>query len=312
MAEKNRHEFGIAIPQIFSKLPVDTALLRRFLARAESLGYHSAWVQEQILGSTATLEPVGLLTYAAALTRRLRLGSAVLITPLRSPVQLAKSLSTLDQLSGGRLIVGVGLGGNTRVYPAFGLSAEHRVSRFTEGIELMKRLWTEEHTTFDGKFWKLQNASMEPKPVQKPHPPLWFGARHDAALKRAVELGDGWIGAGSSSTAQFRDELRRLSGYLAEAKRDPSTFSLAKRVYIAVDQNKARAEKRLGEWFERYYRNAELATRVAVYGDQQECTGKLAEIASAGAGLLLLNPVFDEMDHLELLAKAIVPALRTG
>lgn len=312
MAEKNRHEFGIAIPQIFSKLPVDTALLRRFLAGAESLGYHSAWVQEQILGSTATLEPVGLLTYAAALTRRLRLGSAVLITPLRSPVQLAKSLSTLDQLSGGRLIVGVGLGGNTRDYPAFGLSAEHRVSRFTEGIELMKRLWTEEHTTFDGKFWKLHNASMEPKPVQKPHPPLWFGARHDAALKRAVELGDGWIGAGSSSTAQFRDELRRLSGYLAEAKRDPSTFSLAKRVYIAVDQNKARAEKRLGEWFERYYRNAELATRVAVYGDQQECTGKLAEIASAGAGLLLLNPVFDEMDHLELLAKAIVPALRTG
>ena len=304
-------KFGIAIPQMFAKLPVDTDLLQRFLVKAESLGFHSAWVQEQILGSASSLEPVGLLTYAAALTRQLRLGSAVLLTPLRNPVQLAKSLSALDQLSGGRLIVGVGLGGNTRIYPAFGLSAERRTERFTEGITLMKRLWTEERITFDGQFWKLQNASMEPKPVQKPHPPLWFGAHHEAALKRAVALGDGWIGAGSSSTGQFRDEAEKLSGYLTEAKRDPSTFSMAKRVYIAVDQNKARAEKRLGEWFGWYYRNAELATRVAVYGDPRECTGKLVEIASAGARVLILNPVFDVMEHLELLAEAIVPALRS-
>ena len=312
MAEENRLKFGIAIPQILSALPVDTALLQRFLARAEALGYHSAWVQEQILGSAVTLEPVGLLTYAAALTRRLRLGSAVLLTPLRSPLQLAKSLSTLDHLSGGRLIVGVGLGGNTRIYPAFGLSAERRVRRFVEGITLMKRLWTEDRVTFDGQFWTLQNAPMEPKPVQKPHPPLWFGGHHDAALKRTAELGDGWIGAGSSTPAQFRDEVQKLSGYLAEAGRDPSTFPMAKRVYIAVDRDKTRAGKRLGEWSGRYYRNAELATQVAIYGDQQECTEKLAELVAAGAGLLILNPVFDEMDHLELLAEAVVPALQAG
>jgi probable F420-dependent oxidoreductase len=311
MAGENQVKFGIAIPQMFTQLPVDTSLIQRFLVRAESLGYHSAWVQEQILGSAASLEPVGLLTYAAALTSRIRLGSAVLLTPLRNPVQLAKSLSALDQLSGGRLIVGVGLGASTRIYPAFGLSAEQRVRRFTEGILLMKRLWTEERVTFDGEFWKLQNASMQPKPVQKPHPPLWFGAHHDAALKRAVELGDGWIGAGSRTTAQMREEARKLSGYLAEARRDPATFSMAKRVYIAVDQNKARAEKRLSEWFGWYYRGADLAARVAVYGDQRECTEKLAEIVEAGARLLILNPVFDVLEHLELFAEAFFSALCT-
>jgi len=312
MAEAKRLEFGIAIPQIFSTPPVDALLLQRFLARAEALGYHSVWVQEQILGSASTLEPVTLLTFAAALTRRLRLGSAVLLTPLRSPVQLAKSLSTLDHLSGGRLIAGIGLGGNTRIYPAFGLSAEHRVRRFVEGIRLMKRLWTEERVTFEGQFWTLQNASMEPKPVQKPHPPVWFGGHHDAALKRTAELGDGWIGAGSSTPAQFREEVQKLSGYLAEAGRDPSEFPLAKRIYIAVDRDKARAGKRLEEWSGRYYRNAELAPRVAVYGAERECTDKLAEIISAGATLPILNPVFDEMDHLDLLAEAVVPALRAG
>jgi probable F420-dependent oxidoreductase len=297
---------------MYSTLPVDTALLQHFLMRAESLDYDSAWVQEQILGSASSMEPVALLTYAAALTRRLRLGSAVLILPFRSPVQLAKSLSTLDQLSGGRLIVGVGLGASTRAYPAFGLSAEHRVRRFTEAIQLMKRLWTESRITFDGQFWKLQNASMEPKPVQTPHPPLWFGAHHEAALKRAVELGDGWIGAGSSATAQFRDEVQKLSGYLDAAERDPSTFSIAKRVYVAVDEDRARAEKRLTEWFGWYYKSAELGTRVAVYGGRQECLEKLAAIVSAGAGLLLLNPVFDEMEHLELFAEALIPALQRG
>ena len=204
MTTGNQVRFAIAIPQIFSQPRVDTATLQSFLTRAEALGYHSAWVQEQILGRTASLEPVSLLTYAAALTRTLRLGSAVLLTPLRSPVQLAKSLSTLDQLSDGRLIVGVGLGGNTRIYPAFGLSPEKRARRFTEGLQLMKRLWTEERVTFDGEFWKLENVAMEPKPIQKPHPPIWFGARHPAALRRAVELGDGWIGAGSSSIAEFK------------------------------------------------------------------------------------------------------------
>ncbi len=310
MTASGRLQFGIAIPQIFTQPQVDTGALQTFLRRAEALGYHSAWVQEQILGSAYTLEPVSLLCYAAAVTRTLRLATAVLLTPLRNPVQLAKSLSTLDHLSGGRLTVGVGIGGHTRIYPAFGFTTEHRVARFVEGLQVMKRLWTEERVTFAGAFWRLEDAAMEPKPLQKPHPPLWFGARVPAALKRAVELGDGFMGAGSATLAEFTEQVARLRELLAAAGRDPAAFPIAKRMYLAVDADKARGMARMRDWFGRYYRNPALAERTALVGDVRECVETLRGLRAAGAGLILLNPLFDEMHHLELLAAEVIPALQ--
>ena len=302
-------QVGVAIPQTVLAGAFDTRRLREYLARAEALGFHSAWVVEQILGSVRSLEPVGLLTWAAAVTERLKLGAAVLLTALRSPVQLAKSLATLDHLSQGRLIAGVGLGGNPRVYPAFGVTAERRAARFAEGLRVMKRLWTEERVTFDGEFVTLQNASMQPKPVQQPHPPLWFGGHHPNALRRAVELGDGFIGAGSISTATFLKEVQLLRGLLKDAGRDPATFPIGKRVYIAVDADRARAGRRLAEWFGAFYGKPELAAGVSVWGDADECVDRLRELVAGGAGFLMLNPVFDEIEHLEAFAARIVPKL---
>jgi len=306
---KARPRLGIAIPQTSLGRAPDTRRLRDFLVRAEALGFESAWVAEQVLGSIPSLEPVELLTYAAAITERMRLGAAVLLAALRSPVHLAKSLATLDHLSRGRLIVGVGLGANTRVYPAYGISAERRAARFAEAIRLIERLWTEPRVTFDGQFWKLEQAAMEPKPLQKPHPPIWFGAHHPQALRRAVEMGNGFIGAGSTSTAQFLDELRTLTRLLDEARRDPTTFTVGKRVYVAVSRDRDRAAKRLAEWFGAFYGKPELAERVSVWGAPQECLDRLAEIVASGARFLILNPVFDEMEQLEHLASEIAPKL---
>ncbi len=300
---------GVAIPQTILSGAFDARAVVRFLARAETLGFESAWVVEQILGSIRSLEPVTLLTYAAANTERLRLGSAVLLTALRSPVHLAKTLTTLDHLSGGRIDVGVGLGGNPRIYPAFGLTAARRAARFAEGLRLIKRLWTEERVTLDGEFFKLQNAAMEPKPLQKPHPPLWFGGHHPNALRRAVELGDAFIGAGSVSTKVFLDEVKLLRGMIKESGRDPARFPLGKRVYIAVDRDRARAGRRLAEWFGAFYGRPELAAEVSVWGEPQECVERLSEIVGAGVGFLMLNPVFDELEQLELFASALAPKL---
>ncbi len=305
----SRVKLGVAIPQTALQGPIEIRVIREFLARAEAAGFDSAWVVEQILGSVHSLEPVELLAYAAALTERLRLGSAVLLTALRSPVHTAKSLATLDHLSGGRLTVGVGLGGNPRIYPAFGLSAARRAGRFAEGLRVMKRLWTEDRVTFEGQFFRLQNASMQPKPVQAPHPPLWFGAHHPDALRRAVELGDGFIGAGSVSTKAFLDEVKVLRGLLREAGRDPAAFPVGKRVYIAVDEDRGRAGRRLGEWFGAFYGRPELAVDVSVWGGPAECVDRLGEIVAGGAGFLLLNPVFDELEHLERFASQIAPKL---
>lgn len=300
---------GVAIPQTFRGGPIEPRRIRDFLARAETLGFHSAWVVEQVLGPMPSLDAVELLAYAAGVTERLRLGSAVLLTALRSPVHLAKSLATIDQLSGGRLIVGVGLGGQSRVYPAYGLSAERRVARFAEGLALMKRLWTEPRVTLKGEFFQLENASMEPKPLQKPHPPIWFGGHHPNALRRAADTGDAFIGAGSISTAAFADEVRELRAVLAERRRDPATFPVGKRVYIAIDRDRARAGRRLAEWFGAFYGRAELAEQVSVWGDAPECVDRLREVVAAGAGFLLLNPVFDEEAHLERFATDIASRL---
>ena len=114
---------GISIPQTFARSPIDLRLIREFVPRAEALGYDSLWVQEQMVGDASILEPVTLLTYAAALTSKVRLGTAVLLTVIRNPVELAKTLATLDQLSAGRLIVGVGIGGPQTPHEIFGIAA---------------------------------------------------------------------------------------------------------------------------------------------------------------------------------------------
>jgi len=305
----SRVPLGVAIPQAFPDGPPAPRRIREYLGRAEALGFESAWVIEQILGGIPSLEPLALLTWAAAVTERLRLGSAVLLTALRSPVHLAKSLATLDQLSQGRLQVGVGLGANTPLYPAYGVAVEGRAERFAEGIRLMKRLWTEPRVTFDGRFWQLADARMEPKPVQRPHPPIWFGAHHPRALRRAVELGQGFIGAGSASTATFLEEVRTLRGLLAEAGRDPAQFGVGKRVYIAIDADRRRAERRLADWFGAFYGKRELAEQVAIRGEPAECVDRLRELVEGGARFLMLHPVFDELEQLERLAAEVAPKL---
>jgi probable F420-dependent oxidoreductase len=305
----SRLTLGVAIPQTFPDGRIDPRRIQSFVQRAEALGFHSAWVVEHTFGTMPALAPIELLTYAAAVTERLRLGAAVLLTALRTPVQTAKSLATLDQLSGGRLIVGVGLGGNPKVYPAFGLTADRRAARFAEGLRVMKRLWTEPQVTLDGEFYQLENASVQPRPLQTPHPPLWFGGHHPLALRRAVELGDGFIGAGSASTAAFAEQMKVLRGILAERGRDPASFPIGKRVYLAIDRDRARAGKRLAEWFGAFYGRPALAEEVSVWGDVDACVEGLRAVAAAGSGFLMLNPVFDEAEQLERIAAELAPRL---
>ncbi len=299
---------GIAVPQVFSDTPVDMPFIRQFAKRAEELEYESLWVQETIVSDFSILEPVGLLTYLAAITFKARLGTSVLLTVLRNPVQLAKSLSSLDNMCEGRLTVGIGIGGHVPE-SIFGYTSELRARRFVEGIKVMKSLWTEPKATARGTFWNFENISMEPKPIQKPNPPIWFGARQEKPLKRAVRHGDGWMGAGSSSTGDFVKQIHMLRQFLDEAHRDPATFTISKRVYVAVDNDRDRAERRLREWFGVRYKNADMASQVCVWGGLDECRNKLGGIVQAGAQHLLLNPAFDDMEHLELLAKEIVPHL---
>ena len=301
---------GIAIPQMFHDGPIDMGLVRSYVKRAEELRYHSLWVQEQIIGGPASLEPLSLLSYVSGVTERIRLGTAVIVATTRNPVLLAKELSTIDQMSEGRLIVGIALGGRPRQYPLLGGPADRRVRHFEESVAVMKALWEQPRASFDGDFWKLDGEAMEPRPVQKPHPPLWFGGRHDAGLRRAARLADGWMGAGSTTTEEFKRHVGVLRDALESRGRDASTFPVSKRVYIALDDDEARAERRLREWFGRRYGNADLGPRVSVWGGAERCAEGLQQIVDGGAEMLMLNPMFDHMEHLEALHTDVMPKVR--
>jgi probable F420-dependent oxidoreductase len=303
--------FAISIPQFYSDGEFDPAAFRGYFALVEELGFESAWAQEHVLGSAPVLGPIETMTYAAACTERLRLGCVVFVSTLHSPVQLAKSLSTLDQLSRGRIEIGVGTGGKGRPFAAFGVDPDRYVARFIEGLSLMKALWTSSRVTFDGEFWQLKDAAMEPKPFQKPFPPLWFGGSGPTALRRATRLGSGFFGAGSVPTARFADQVQTVRESLAEAGRPEADFRIAKRVYIAVDSDAGRARERVNAALARLYgrRSADIEA-AAVAGTPADCVRELQEVAAAGAELILFTTLFEEAEQAELLARAVIPQLR--
>ena len=302
---------GIELPQVFFDGPVDMVHVRKFAVRAEELGFESLWLQERIIGDFSMLEPVTLLSYIAAITAKLRLGTSVILLPLRNPIQLAKAYSSLDSMSGGRAVIGLGLGGGHlgSHEDVFGYTREGRVTRFTEAVQIMKLLWTQPKASFHGRYWNFTDVSMEPKPSQKPHLPILFGGHHENALRRAVKYADGWMGAGSSSAGSFIRESARIRTYLDEAKRDPASFHFSKRVYLAVDNDEARAERRIREWFGKRYKNSDLGPKVSIWGSAAKCTEQIQAIVKAGAQLIVFNPMFDETEHLEICAKEIMPHL---
>ena len=300
--------YAIAVPQYVDDAGFDEAGFRAHLTRAEELSFDGAWVQEQVLGSAPALSPIVALAYAAACTTRLRLGCAVFVTPLHNPVQLARNLGSLDQVSHGRLEVGVGTGGRGRPFEAFGVDPSTFVTRFTEGLELMKACWSEHEINFDGHFWRLEGQAMEPKPVQRPHPPIWIGGSHPNAVRRAVRLGDGFFGAGSQTTARFAEQVRLVREELAGRARERSDFAIAKRVYIHVDDYEPRARELIAAALERHYGHGGLEP-VAVAGPPGVCADGLREVLRAGAEMILLNPLLDDMNQLERLAGEVLPQL---
>ena len=166
----------------------------------------------------------------------------------------------------------------------------------------MQALWSERQATFHGDFFDLDETRMEPKPVQRPGPPVWFGGRVEPALRRAVRLGDAWMGPGSSSIDDFRGHVAILRQALEEADRDPDSFTISKRLYLAIDDNRERAEGRLRAWFGHVYGNADMANQAAVWGPAAYINERIEEAIDIGAEHLLVNPVFDFDEHLEALA----------
>jgi probable F420-dependent oxidoreductase len=301
--------FAISIPQYAPDGRFDAAAVRAHLHRVEELGcFESAWVQEQVIGPAGSLAPLELLAWASGCTERVRLGVAVFVLPLHNPLHLAKAIASLDCISAGRLEVGVASGGKGRPFEAFGVDPPRPVARFNEALALMKACWTAPQIDFQGEFWRLQGARLEPKPVQKPHPPVWFGGSAPAGMRRAMRHGDGFMGAGSQTLSQFAGQVAVVRQELSEQRRDPTSFRIGKRVYLHVDEDGARGRRRLEQALERHYGRGGWEQHVLA-GSPERCAEGLRAVADAGAQLLLLNPMLDDAEQLERLAGEVIPQL---
>jgi len=288
------------------------------LQRAEELGFDSAWVQDQVAGDVPLLESISLLSYAAAVTTRLRLGVSVIVLPIRNAPQLAKNVGTLDHMSNGRVTLGVGLGpvfAGDHYFQIFGTKADEALRRFNESIAIMKSLWTQDKTNFAGEFYTLENTGMEPKPIQKPHPPLWFGGQHPRALHRAVRMADGYMGAGPTTTENFGRQVDQIRRFLDQEGRDPATFSVSKRVYLGIDTDERRAKDGLDRFFAARYpwmiaKNPDFVADICVWGRPQRVAEGLQAVIDRGARMIVLNPLWDFVEQMEILAADVLPALR--
>jgi probable F420-dependent oxidoreductase len=277
----------------------------RFARRAEELGFAGLWTMDSAIGGATGHDPqldgLQVLSFAAGVTDTIRLGIAVIVVPRRNPLLLARELATIDRLSGGRLTVGVGLGAaDEAMATQLGFPAGLRVRRLTESVEILRAVWTQREATYDGEFHRFERLYLEPKPLQQPHPPIWIGARGERALRRAVRIGDGWIGSGSSSVGDFIAHAAIVHEALADAGRDPAGFPIAKRVYVDVGET-----NRLAESLDAMYGADGLGARVAVSGPPEHIAEQLARLEQAGAQELLLNPLHDHFEQLEALAELV-------
>ncbi|MFP6653173.1 MAG: LLM class F420-dependent oxidoreductase [Dehalococcoidia bacterium] len=233
-------KFGFIIPHNFGLDDPDDVL--NIGKRAEELGFDSVWVNHHILnvgyifdrlGSKPYYDAITVLTWVAAHTERVRLGTTVLVLPYLNPLVLAKTLATVDVMSKGRLNVGVGVGALKPESDALGSTFETRGRYADESIKIMRELWESENPEFDGEFFSFSGVKFSPKPIQKPGPPILIGGASRAALRRVATLGDGWHPI-QQSIADLKQNIATIRRLAEEAGRDPSEITVTVRTELDV------------------------------------------------------------------------------
>jgi probable F420-dependent oxidoreductase len=300
MALKDRIALGVSLPH---RSPDALAMpaVREVALRAEALGFGDLWVTENTLDHVFCFDPVVILTWAAAATARIRLGASVVVLPVHHPIHVAHQWASLDYVSSGRAILGLGLG-REHHYAQFGVPTERRVRRFREGVELIRALWNGPEVTYRGSVFGLEAGSIMPRPVQRPSLPIWLGVGHPDALRRTARIADGWMGSGGSSLESFGRAVPILRAALEAAGRDPAAFPISKRVFVTVDERPEVARAELARWFTTVYRNPGGTDASGIHGRPEQVGERLEELVAMGANHLLLNPVSRHAEQVEALA----------
>jgi probable F420-dependent oxidoreductase len=306
-------KFGVVLHVTAAYADWDTFLT--IARKAEQLGYDSVWVSDHLIspnGRPYGLEAWTVLSALASLTRRIKLGTYVLCNQFRHPSLLAKMAATLDNVSGGRLNLGIGAGWLRDEHLAFGFGWDKhsvRIERLRETIEVVKKLWTENHVTYEGKYFQLKDATSEPKPLQKPHPPVWVGGNSGSIRKVVADVGDGWIPV-LPSPRQLRDGVLQIKEKMRHGGREPQRLQV---VYggsgcalIAENEDKVR---KLAEPLVRSMGKNEVGS--CLIGTAEQCIQKIEQYKKAGAQQIVAGFYdFPSLNGLKLFAKSVIPHFR--
>ena len=280
--------------------------------RFEALGVDSLWVSERLVSAGLILEPIAFLSFIAGRLRRMKLGTSTLVLPARHPVVLAKELATLDFLSRGRLFPAIGLGGeDSKDLEAVGVSRKERGARADEAIVLMRRLWTEERVSFEGKFFSVRDVTIMPRPWQKDGPPIWIGGRSHAAMRRTGRLGDGWL-VSSAAPAEVEAGIGSIRAYAAGAGREvlDDHYGVLIPFYFGPDAGKA-LDVACGSIRAR----SDLpVTEFTALGNPDQVRARVQAYIAAGATKFVMRPcgpLENWREQVEMLAREVIRPLQT-
>ncbi len=309
-------DWGLAIKNFVGPAETpDIDGLIRYAVRAEELGFESLWAWDHVLlgvePSFPILDAVGTLTALAVRTSRIRLGTGVLVLPLRNPVVAAKTLGTLDVISRGRLIVGAAAGWYAREFDAVGVPFTQRGRLFERNLDILVRLWTEDRVTARLDELNLREAVMRPRPVQSPRPPILVGGYVDAVLKRAATKGDGWL-TYFYTPEGFARSWQKVLAYAREAGRDPKTLTATNQLAIYVGRSRAETEGPMRQWLQTEWDVAawsESTIEHAVQGSVDDCVAQLRAHVEAGVHRIILIPYRYQAEQVELIAREVLPRL---
>ena len=309
--------FGIAARNFtaYPEMP-DARALVEYGVKMEQLGFDSIWVWDHVLlgvkPNFPIIEALSLLTAIGARTSRIKLGTGVLVLPMRNAVILAKQLASMDLLSNGRLIMGLATGWYKREFDAVGVPFEQRGKIMDENLDILKRFWTEHMVS--GKFsrYDIPAGVMYPKPVQKPHPPILIGGYVDRVLKRAALSGDGWL-TYFYRPDSFAKSWAKIRAFAKEGGKDPDELLNASQLPIYVGKSRQAVESPMMEWLTKEWDFAswsESTKDSAVMGTVDECVEQLKAHVAVGTQKIIFVPYKYEAEQIELISREIIPRLK--
>lgn len=322
-------KFGVVVPNatggVRGDVPVSMAEVVRFGRRVEELGFDGLWVIDHVLTaepiySTTWLDPLVTLSYLAAQTSRIRLGTSVVVLPLRVPAVFAKEVSSLDVVSGGRVVAGVGNGWWDKEFEVCGVPKKTRGDRVEEYVQIIKKLWTENNATFKGRFYNFENINLEPKPLQKPHPPIWiaggsaigkastvYQVNAERVLKRIARHADGWIARAYTDLEQVENDWKTIQKHASSFGRSSNEIVFAHINWMCLSEG--RSEQELRRLFAQSLNIPfEDTKKEALLGTRREIVSKLEGLAGIGLQYLIVWPTHADYALVEFLARDVFPS----